>query len=53
MKRRFTLAQMWNMLLMSVELGTVRAPAYPYLRPAIEEHMGDFKEITQKHLQGG
>lgn len=36
-----------------VELGTVRAPAYPYIRPAIEEHMGEFKEITQKHLQGG
>jgi len=36
-----------------VELGTVRAQAYPFLRPAVEEHLSDFKEIAEKHLKGG
>ena len=36
-----------------VELGTSRSPDYPYLKPAIEDHLKDFREIAYKHLKGG
>lgn len=36
-----------------VETGTSRSQAYPFLRPAVEEHLSDFKEIAEKHLKGG
>ncbi len=33
-----------------VELGTSRMDAQPYLRPAIENHMGEYKEIMNDVL---
>jgi HK97 gp10 family phage protein len=36
-----------------VENGTSRQKAQPYLRPAIENHKGDYKAILESRLNGG
>ena len=34
-----------------VELGTRKAPAYPYLKPAATEHTSEYREILKSSLQ--
>lgn len=34
-----------------VEMGTSRMDAQPYLRPAIENHLGEYKEIMNEVMQ--
>lgn len=34
-----------------VEMGTSRMDAQPYLRPAIENHMGEYKDIMNEVMQ--
>lgn len=34
-----------------VELGTRKAPAYPYLKPATTEHNSEYREILKSSLQ--
>ena len=34
-----------------VEMGTVRTRAQPYLKPAIQDHMEDYKKIAENHLK--
>ena len=36
-----------------VELGTSRTKAQPYLRPAIADHVDEYKQIIQNDLKGG
>lgn len=36
-----------------VELGTSRQNAQPYLRPAIEDHLQEYKDIFQNELRQG
>lgn len=36
-----------------VEFGTSKAAAQPYLKPAIEEHIDEYKDIALEHLKGG
>lgn len=36
-----------------VEMGTVRTPAQPYLKPAAEDHMEEYRSILKSELQGG
>lgn len=36
-----------------VELGTKRTKAQPYLRPAIADHVDEYKQIIQDELKGG
>lgn len=35
-----------------VEIGTQRMPARPYLRPALEEHGDEYKDLTEKAMRG-
>lgn len=35
-----------------VEMGTSRAAAYPYLRPAAENHMDEYRAIIESELKG-
>ena len=35
-----------------VELGTVKMSARPYLHPAIEKHLDEYKEVIETELQG-
>ena len=35
-----------------VELGTSRSRAQPYLRPGIENHVDEYKEIAKEYLRG-
>lgn len=35
-----------------VELGTQRTAAQPYLRPAIEDHMSEYKQIAEEYIRG-
>lgn len=35
------------------EEGTSRRPPHPYLRPAVEEHIGQIQKIVEKELKGG
>lgn len=35
-----------------VELGTSKMKAQPYLRPAIEEHIDEYKSIIEDYLKG-
>lgn len=35
-----------------VELGTVKMTARPYLHPAIEDHLDEYKEVIETELQG-
>jgi HK97 gp10 family phage protein len=34
-----------------VELGTQKTREQPYLRPAIENHMDEYRQIIEEHLQ--
>lgn len=34
-----------------VETGTSRGRAYPYLNPAIMDHVSEYKDIIEKHLK--
>lgn len=34
-----------------VELGTRKAPAYPYLKPAITEHAAEYRSIIESSLE--
>lgn len=34
-----------------VEMGTSRAPAQPFIQPAVESHGNEYKQILQSHLQ--
>ena len=34
-----------------VEMGTSKSDAYPYLEPAITEHLDEYKEIAEQYLQ--
>lgn len=34
-----------------VELGTSKAPAYPFLRPAIQKHIEEYRDILEKRLK--
>lgn len=36
-----------------VELGTKRTKAQPYLKPAIADHVDEYKQIIQDELKGG
>lgn len=35
------------------EEGTSKRPAHPFLRPAVEEHIGQIQKIVEKELKGG
>lgn len=35
-----------------VEKGTSRSPAYPFLKPGIEENIKTYKEIAKEYLKG-
>lgn len=35
------------------EEGTSKRPAHPFLRPAVEEHIGQIRKIVEKELKGG
>ena len=35
-----------------VELGTSKMQAYPYLRPAVEKHIDEYKQILEAALKG-
>lgn len=35
------------------ELGTSRTAAQPYLRPAVELHVNEYKAIAEQYLKGG
>lgn len=35
-----------------IELGTVKMAARPYLHPAIEDHLDEYKEVIETELQG-
>lgn len=35
------------------EEGNSKRPAHPFLRPAVEEHIGQIREIVEKELKGG
>lgn len=35
-----------------VELGTRKATAYPYLKPAVTEHTSEYKQILKNKLSG-
>lgn len=37
----------------SEEEGTSKRPAHPFLRPAVEEHIGQIQKIVEKELKGG
>lgn len=36
-----------------VELGTVKQKPQPYLRPAIEDHVGEYQRILEKEVRRG
>lgn len=36
-----------------VELGTSRSSAYPYLKPAVENHASEYSDIVKEMLQNG
>ena len=36
-----------------IELGTSKAPAYPFLVPAAQNHASEYRDIIEKHLNNG
>ncbi len=36
-----------------VEMGTSKMPPRPFIRPAVENHLNEYKEIAEDHLRGG
>ena len=35
-----------------VEYGTRRSKAYPYLKPAVQDHVDEYKRIAESYLKG-